>query len=45
MIMLSSVLAEEATPIHVRNAAAIALKNGLTARVRAVFLIPLHTPC
>ena len=31
--MLSSVLSDEGTPLHVRNAAALALKNALTARV------------
>lgn len=34
MLMLSSVLVDEATPLHVRNAAGLALKNALTARVR-----------
>ncbi|KIM41758.1 hypothetical protein M413DRAFT_137569 [Hebeloma cylindrosporum] len=32
MLMLSSVLVDEATPLHVRNAAGLALKNALTAR-------------
>ncbi|CAK5271145.1 unnamed protein product [Mycena citricolor] len=32
MIMLSSVLVDESTPLHVRNAAGLALKNALTAR-------------
>lgn len=32
--MLSSVLVEESSPLHVRNAAGLALKNALTARVR-----------
>jgi len=32
--MLSSVLVDENTPLHVRNAAGLALKNALTARVR-----------
>lgn len=36
--MLSSVLVNESTPLHVRNAAGLALKNALTARVR------LHHP-
>jgi hypothetical protein len=31
--MLSSVLSDESTPLHVRNAASLALKNALTARV------------
>ena len=31
--MLSSVLSDENTPLHVRNAASLALKNALTARV------------
>lgn len=34
MLMLSAVLLEESTPLHVRNAAGLALKNALTARVR-----------
>ena len=33
MLMLSSVLSDESTPLHVRNAASLALKNALTARV------------
>jgi importin subunit beta-1 len=32
--MLSSVLVDESTPLHIRNAAGLALKNTLTARVR-----------
>ncbi|KAF8966870.1 armadillo-type protein [Flammula alnicola] len=32
MLMLSSVLVDENTPLHIRNAAALALKNALTAR-------------
>ncbi|KAJ6598685.1 armadillo-type protein [Mycena sp. CBHHK59/15] len=32
MLMLSSVLLDEASPLHVRNAAGLALKNALTAR-------------
>ncbi|CAA7262120.1 unnamed protein product [Cyclocybe aegerita] len=32
MLMLSSVLVDESTPIHIRNAAGLALKNALTAR-------------
>ncbi|TFK36480.1 armadillo-type protein [Crucibulum laeve] len=32
MLMLSSVLLEESTPIYVRNAAGLALKNSLSAR-------------
>ncbi|KDR78361.1 hypothetical protein GALMADRAFT_224738 [Galerina marginata CBS 339.88] len=32
MLMLSSVLVDDNTPIHVRNAAGLALKNALTAR-------------
>ncbi|RDB23601.1 Importin subunit beta-1 [Hypsizygus marmoreus] len=32
MLMLSSVLVDESTPIHVRNAAGLALKNALSAR-------------
>src|SRR5688572_14746229 len=39
MLMLSSVLLDETTPIHIRNAAGIALKNGLTARVRVFVLL------
>ena len=31
--MLSSVLSDESTPLHVRNAASLALKNALSARV------------
>lgn len=34
MLMLSAVLTDESTPIHVRNAAGLALKNTLSARVR-----------
>ncbi len=34
MLMLSSVLVDESTPLHIRNAAGLALKNTLTARVR-----------
>ena len=34
MLMLSSVLRDENSPIHVRNAAGLALKNALSARVR-----------
>lgn len=33
MLMLSSVLVNEGTPLHIRNAAGLALKNALTARV------------
>lgn len=40
MLMLSSVLVDENTALHVRNAAGLALKNALTARVRA----PLSRP-
>ncbi|KAK0463208.1 armadillo-type protein [Desarmillaria tabescens] len=32
MLMLSAVLLEDSTPLHVRNAAGLALKNALTAR-------------
>ncbi|KAF8658436.1 hypothetical protein AX16_001987 [Volvariella volvacea WC 439] len=32
MLMLSSVLVDESSPIHIRNAAGLALKNALTAR-------------
>jgi importin subunit beta-1 len=39
MFMLSSVLVNEASPMHVRNAAGLALKNALTARV-SHFLLP-----
>ncbi|KAF4611535.1 hypothetical protein D9613_003835 [Agrocybe pediades] len=35
MLMLSSVLVDDNSPIHVRNAAGLALKNGLTARESA----------
>ncbi|KAE9403750.1 ARM repeat-containing protein [Gymnopus androsaceus JB14] len=35
MLMLSSVLVEESSPIHVRNAAGLALKNALSARESA----------
>jgi hypothetical protein len=34
MLMLSSELVNEGSPLHVRNAAGLALKNALTARVR-----------
>jgi len=34
MLMLSSVLVDENNPLHIRNAASLALKNALTARVR-----------
>jgi hypothetical protein len=45
MLMLSSVLVNEATPLHVRNAAGLALKNALSARVRAPFPAPpTHSP-
>lgn len=33
MLMLSSVLVDEITSLHIRNAAGLALKNALTARV------------
>lgn len=33
MLMLSSVLVDENSPLHVRNAAGLALKNALSARV------------
>lgn len=33
MLMLSSVLTAEGTPLHIRGAAGIALKNALSARV------------
>ncbi len=43
MHTLASELANEATPVFVRNAAGLALKNALTARVRsALFLLPLR---
>ena len=42
MLMLSSVLVDEATPLHVRNAAGLALKNALTARVRVLQTRPAH---
>jgi hypothetical protein len=32
--MMSAELANESSPLHVRNAAGLALKNALTARVR-----------
>ena len=35
MFMLSTVLVDESIPLHVRNAAGLALKNALSARVRA----------
>ncbi|KAM6493384.1 Armadillo-type fold [Amanita muscaria] len=35
MLMLSSVLRDESTPLHVRNAAGLAMKNALTARESA----------
>lgn len=38
MLMLSSVLLDESSPIHVRNAAGLALKNALSARVRSIVL-------
>lgn len=44
MLMLSSVLSDENTPLHVRNAASLALKNALTARVRYHFLFFSSTP-
>ena len=34
MLMLSSVLVNESALLHVRNAAGLAMKNALTARVR-----------
>lgn len=37
MSMLSNVLVDDNTPIHIRNAAGLALKNALTARVRVTF--------
>lgn len=40
MLMLSSVLVEDSSPIHVRNAAGLALKNALTAKVRAHIIRP-----
>jgi hypothetical protein len=43
MLMLSSVLVDENSPLHVRNAAGLALKNTLTARVRFFRLFPI--PC
>jgi hypothetical protein len=33
MLMLSTELSNENSPLHVRNAAGLALKNALTARV------------
>ena len=38
MLMLSAELVNENSPLHVRNAAGLALKNALTARVRHCFL-------
>ncbi|KAJ2914887.1 hypothetical protein MD484_g5519, partial [Candolleomyces efflorescens] len=35
MLMLSSVLVNESTPLHIRNAAGLALKNALSARESA----------
>ncbi|KAL0957214.1 hypothetical protein HGRIS_001029 [Hohenbuehelia grisea] len=43
MLMMSTVLVEEGNPMHVRNAAGLALKNALTARVR-VFSLPSIQP-
>jgi hypothetical protein len=50
MHTLASELANEASPVFVRNAAGLALKNALTARVRRaiptflppILLVPLH---
>ena len=42
MLMLSSVLSDESIPLHVRNAAGLALKNALTARVRLLFCLWPH---
>ena len=39
MLMLSSVLSDENTPLHVRNAASLALKNALTARVSLLVIV------
>lgn len=36
--MLSSVLVNESAPVHVRNAAGLALKNTLSARVRVPWI-------
>ena len=36
MLMLSSVLVNETALLHVRNAAGLAMKNALTARVRPI---------
>jgi importin subunit beta-1 len=36
MLMLSSELMNETSSIHVRNAAGLALKNALTARVKSL---------
>lgn len=33
MLMMSQVLVEESNPLHIRNAAGLALKNALSARV------------
>src|SRR6266850_699636 len=45
MHTLASELANESSPVFVRNAAGLALKNALTARVRRAFLptSPLHS--
>lgn len=37
--MMSAELANESSPLHVRNAAGLALKNALTARVRQQVVI------
>lgn len=39
MLMLSAELVNEASPLHIRNAAGLALKNALTARVRHSFFM------
>jgi hypothetical protein len=44
MHTLASELANEASPVFVRNAAGLALKNALTARVRRAVLLPRLLP-
>ena len=44
MHTLAAELANEASPVFVRNAAGLALKNALTARVRRAFPSPLPPP-
>lgn len=40
MLMLSSVLVDESSALHIRNAAGLALKNALSARVWTLPLFP-----